>query len=59
MEVINLIFYNPRLSVSDGVHWMTAILAVQLNDLVTSGKIAAGSIARLVQFNVNQNNDRK
>jgi replication factor A1 len=48
-----------RLTVSDGVHFMQAILASQLSHYVADGTVAALSIVKVTQFNVNDVNNRK
>eukprot|EP00029_Vermamoeba_vermiformis_P008576 TRINITY_DN4060_c0_g1_i1.p1 TRINITY_DN4060_c0_g1~~TRINITY_DN4060_c0_g1_i1.p1 ORF type:complete len:640 (+),score=209.03 TRINITY_DN4060_c0_g1_i1:32-1921(+) len=48
-----------RLIVSDGVHFMQAILASQLSHYVADGTVAALSIVKVTQYNINDVNNRK
>jgi hypothetical protein len=48
-----------RLGVSDGAHWCSAMLATQLNHLVTDRKIDVGTFVRLDDYLVNTLGGRK
>lgn len=48
-----------RMLISDGVHYMQAMLATQLNALVISEEIAARSVVRLDEFICNNVHDRQ
>lgn len=53
------LFEICRLLVSDGVHFMQSILASQLSHYVADGTVAALSILKITQYNVNDVNNRK
>ena len=48
-----------RLGLSDGVHWCSAMLATQLNGLVSGGRIDVGTLLRLDDYLVNTLAGRK
>ena len=48
-----------RLALSDGQHWITAIPATQLDDLVTNQVVVVGSVIRLEEYLFNNVNNRQ
>ncbi|KAL8102634.1 replication protein A 70 kDa DNA-binding subunit A [Apium graveolens] len=48
-----------RLIISDGVMTQHAMLASQLNEQVTTGRVVVGSVVQLINYNCNTINNRK
>ncbi len=62
-KILTLLFFmfhcSPRLVISDGIYYLQAMLATQLNSLANEGAIANRSVVRINEYICNKVQERR